>query len=69
VQSKITSLQLLVGLLDQQIIILDEQIKSNILGVNSKIVIAGVIFLGVIAILWFFFSGGGPVGFCIIQYG
>ena len=62
VQSKITSLQLLVGLLDQQIIILDEQIKSNILGVNSKIVIAGVIFLGVIAILWFFFSGGGPGG-------
>jgi hypothetical protein len=51
VQSKITSLQLLVGLLDQQIIILDEQIKSNILGVNSKMVIAGVIFLGVIAIL------------------
>jgi len=62
VQSKITSLQLLIGLLDQQIIILDEQIKSNILGVNSKIVIAGVIFLGVIAILWFFFSGGGPGG-------
>jgi len=63
VKAKITSLELLIGLLDQKIIILDEQIKSNILqGVNSKMVIAGVLFLGVIAILWFFFSGGGGSG-------
>jgi len=62
-QIKIKSLKNLVGLLDEKILIINQQIKYHILNeVNSNIVVASVIFLAVgvtIAILLFFFSGGG----------
>lgn len=63
---KVKSLKNLVGLLDERIIIIDQQIKYHIINeVNSNIVVASVIFLAVgitIAILLFFFSGGGGNG-------